>query len=289
MAEFDEELDRVSADPAFATRVRAAYSGRQSLEDVVWWQRHPLEPGPSGAPSPAAEREALARQVYARAAAPDDAERRLVEADAAIAADRTALSSALAAALAPAPLARDDVTPAAATAPPVPSSRRRPRMAALVVVALVVAALIGGAGGLLAGRVSAPQSVSTAVPASALSVFDRPATGDDSPAIGGGANFRLDTYRKLEDVAAPDSPLGNDSVASVIYAVRSRDGRACLYVESSGTVAAVTCVADADFPTAGLRIYWREGKILRGATWAADGEMAESGFVTPGSSKDSDG
>lgn len=289
MAEFDDELDRMASDPAFAARVRAAYSGRSTLDDVVWWLRHPLQPGPSGRAAPLVEREALARQVYARAAAPEDAEHRLVEADAAIAADRDALSQAFEVAVTPAPVEIDDAERAAVTGPTEdtePTPRRRLPVVALAVV--IAAALVTG--GVVAGRASAPRpAASKPATASAPAVFDRPATQDDAPPIGAATDFVVESYRKLQDVPSPASSLENNAVAATVYAVRSRDGRACLLAESGSTVVAVTCVTDADFPAEGLRIYWWVGSVLYGTTWAANGEMVDSGRVGAGSSKDNVG
>ncbi len=46
--------DRALAEPRFLRAVRDAYAGPGDLLDALWWLEHPHEPGPSGAPPPAA-------------------------------------------------------------------------------------------------------------------------------------------------------------------------------------------------------------------------------------------
>ena len=84
-----------------STPVRGAYVGPWDVLDSLWWQSHPLDPAPSGTPSPAARLRDLQRQAFSaggNAIGDHAAAQRMRELEAEIVAERAALVAALAAA-----------------------------------------------------------------------------------------------------------------------------------------------------------------------------------------------
>ena len=88
--------DRALAEPRFLRAVRDAYDGPADLLDALWWLDRPHEPGPSGAPAPAAEAAEARRALYRRSTAPAALDRYREAADRE-AATRAAVAAAIAA------------------------------------------------------------------------------------------------------------------------------------------------------------------------------------------------
>ena len=95
-------LERAGDDPEFDARLRAAYQGRHDVLDALWWAAHPLTSTPRGTADPASELRELQRAAFSRSAAATpaetlEAERRLHEAERALADDARHLAEAVAA------------------------------------------------------------------------------------------------------------------------------------------------------------------------------------------------
>lgn len=307
----DDTTDAELADPGFRAALAAAHTGRWSLSDALWWQRHPEEPGPSGRPSPLSTLRGVQRRVYSAhgdAAGDAAAAQTLRELTNEIAAERALLRAAVAAARQD--LQRGDlVTAARASAPavadgageqsdaPAPAAgmpagatgRRRLRWAAAVLVVVTAA----GAGVVLGsvltpagdGAAGVSTGASSATPATAPPVasgFDVAATfvtaqrPEDIPTVDTGPTYDPGSFRYLGAIDWAENP---DTVGgSPFYAARSRGGRVCLVAVPEGGGYLATCVAESAFPAEGLRLSWLSegdvGALARASS--ADGADAEA-------------
>lgn len=291
----DEQDDPASADPGladpdFLAAVAAAHTGRWSLPDALWWERHPDEPGPSGRRSPLLELRDLQRRVFSAEgdAAGDAAAARAVrELAAEIAAERAALRAAIGVARqgierddgadtvpaesAPAgpadPSAPDDPTGAAdpagpsAGAPGRRAGRRRLRWAVGLVLIVVAA---GGAGAVLgsgltraeAGVAPAPSPSPTAASTASLimaATFVPEQRPEDIPTVPVADRFQPDSFRYLGSLGWAEDP--NAVGSSPYYAARTGD-RVCLVAVPDGGGYLATCVFESEFPATGLRLSW---------------------------------
>src|SRR3954468_8953926 len=147
--------ERASNDRAFLDRFVRAYRGANDPLDALWWQEHPDEAAPSGAPAPALALADLRRAMYAPGADQAAAERyRVLESE--LAHEREAVLAALVAAdaraaprFAPAGAVPSGGLDAAASAPVSPSEPAAPGRSRRPLLLALVAAVAAFAVGLL--------------------------------------------------------------------------------------------------------------------------------------------
>lgn len=222
------EWERVAADPALLSAVRARYAGSGDVLDQLWWLEHPGDASPGGALDPAVRLERDRQARYRPGAAPVDTDA-VHRDEAAVADDRAAARQALVEAAAELP------RPVAAA----PPGRAGGVAVRTVAGALVAALAVGAVAGFAIGHVIGVR------PAAALAVFDRAQRQDDRPP--GTAPLPSITVRSSL------RRLGSSATTGVeVYAMRSRDGRVCMVAVVHAVRYLETCATDAAFDVDGL-------------------------------------
>ena len=300
MADVHDEnaYEQAIRDEIFRADVAAAYSGRYSVSDALWWLAHPDEPAPSGRLAPAARLRDLQHQLFSEhgdGLNDPEAASQLPRLEAEIRYERQAIEHAVAAARA-APgdgaTAYDtteipdagEAAPADTLAPdstqthtddgaqPLPSPMFWQRPSRSTVIGLgVAAALILGVGiGTHLGQTSAdassaaqPTASATPTPTAsriaALEIFDREQTPADIPTQFMPDTLNQDSFRLLRDAGPGDFfPLA--------YAVRSSSGMVCLLITPTQLDYMVTCMTDSDFPARGVRLQLMTELVFPGST-----------------------
>lgn len=221
------DWERVAADPALLSAVRARYAGSGDVLDQLWWLEHPGDASPGGALDPAVRLERDRQARYRPDAEPVDADA-VHRDEAAVAQDRAA--------------ARQALVEAAALPRPVtaaPAGRAGGFGGRTVAGALVAALAVGAVAGFAIGHVISVR------PAAALAVFDRAQRQDDRPP--GTAPLPSTTMRSSL------RHLGSSATTGVeVYAMRSRDGRVCMVAVVHAIRYLETCATDAAFDVNGL-------------------------------------
>jgi hypothetical protein len=266
-------------DPAFVERFARAYEGSAAPVDALWWQEHPDETGPSGAPSPALALAELRRAMYAPGADPEASERyqrARAEQEREDRAARAALRAAAGGAAGSigaerrqdGPAEPDD--PAAAGRAPEPGAGvRRSRTALLASLAAVVAfaggVLVAPALGRIGTSGAAPSPTSSVVgpfisgssgSGSALGIFGEPQRDIDRPAIGPDARLLPGSFRRL--AARPERGV-------TVYAAEDAAGDVCLVALSAAGGIDAACTSIASFRSTPLRLAFRADGDRAGA------------------------
>jgi hypothetical protein len=278
---------RARQDAAFLARFTQAYRGSDDPLDALWWQEHPEDVAPSGAPSVSAAAAGLRRAVYAPRSDPS-ASARYQRLQDRLERERAAVQEALAVAAEPVSVP-PPMEQAAVAAPG--SLRPSPRRARLLLTASVAAAAAFPAGVLLAPALggggapepTAPPTSSARAPSisgasgtgGALGIFGGAQREADRPAIGIGAHLLPQTFRRLR----AEPTLGVD-----IYAAEDSDGDVCLVALTVEARLAAACAPIAAFRRAPLRLALRAdryryettkagGQVELVATWGFPGRF----------------
>jgi hypothetical protein len=274
------------ANKTFAAAFVAAYRGRHSPADALWWLAHPLEPAPSGAPSPAAGHEALKAAAFSRTGdyAAEDV---LAHLEAQLRSDTADTRSAVVHARRAAEKlsAYNETSPADPSEDLVHRAWKAPLIAALAIAAFGVLAGIqfGSASG--RGVATPPAAASPSYTQLAiaepkmLDIFDIPQDeadrlGFDSPT--------LDEDSSKLIASNGDGQNGADVFAA--YAARDSTGtNTCLILlvlSDESWRHSWTCVNDRQVPASGLSISYDDDTTGYQFTWQPDGTYE----VTHGSS-----
>ncbi|MCU1446171.1 hypothetical protein [Cryobacterium sp.] len=276
-------------DPAFLTAVGAVYRGRLAVLDALWWEAHPDDPAPDGRPAPVERLRALQRRVFAAdgdAAGDRAVAEALLELQADIAAERSAIGAAIDAARAgiaeppggaAAPAAGPSAGPEPDAAGPWPSpetlpekkgSGLHPHGRVLVAAGLAGAVLLGA---LLGSNVTtAVNSAGGEPPATTASdptptddqsaqvgrVFDRIQTARDIPLVPMPETFDPESFRYLGSAGWTDRDA-DGLTDSPYYAARGANGTVCLVVVPEGSGYLSTCAIEAAYPGSGLHLFWQ--------------------------------
>jgi hypothetical protein len=159
----------------------------------------------------------------------------------------------------------DPGDPDAAPDPAIERSAHRPaRRRALLAGALVLVVVAAGAAGAVLGSgltvagadVAAVPSASATPAAAGLNVaatFVPEQRPEDIPAVTVAASFQPESFRYLGSLGWAEDP--NAVGSSPYYAARA-GSRVCLVAVPDGGGYLATCVAEAAFPTEGLRLSW---------------------------------
>jgi hypothetical protein len=274
-------------DPAFLNAVRDAYSGRHDVLDALWWEAHPADPAPSGAPSPTATLSGLKHRLFAADGGllgDQAATQEMRDLEAQIAVDRRAIQHAIAVA------ARKESASPVDEAPGAPHSKvqtasgslGRRRMHAVFVATGVVAALVCG---LIIGN-QARGSTEPDAPLAALDIFEREQVLEDLPVQTMPKTLRTETFREL-------LPARFSWTRHTVYVASDMRDMVCLIALTSDQDHVSTCAREEEFPAEGLQLSWLgtvESRDLGGRViteraqfyviWMPDGSVVSTGSST---------
>ena len=296
----DDPYGQALEDPAFLKAVGAVYRGRLAVLDALWWEAHPDDPAPDGRPSPTERLRALQRRVFAAdgdAAGDEAVTGALLELQAEIAAERSAIGAAVHAARAGIAAAPVGAAAAAAVPSDVPTAGLsdepadgpepdatdpspsevvpehqaaglHPRGRVLMVAGLAGAVLLGA---FLGSNVTAAMTSAGGEPPAATT--SDAALAEDQPTSVGQVFDRIQTAKDVPQVPMPEAfdpqsfrYLGSagwtdqdaDGVTdSPYYAARGANGTVCLIVVPEGSGYLSTCAIEAAYPGSGLHLSWQ--------------------------------
>lgn len=278
---------RARADPPFLQAVRDAYTGRHDVLDALWWQAHPTDAAPSGAPSPVVALSELKHRLFAadgELLGDEEATQEMRDLEAQIAVDQLAIQNAIA------------VATRGNTAPPFDETPGRPRdevdtdsvplatrrMRAVLVASGIVAALVCG---LIIGN-QARGSTESDAPLAALEVFEREQVLEDLPVQTMPKTLRTESFREL-------LPARFSWTRHTVYVATDMRDMVCLIALTSEQAHVSTCAREEEFPDEGLQLSWLgtvESQDLGGRViteraqmyviWMPDGSVVSTGSST---------